>query len=129
VTVTKGKAEMSSIVRLLLTTAFATSVVVMIPCSSAFADDPAGVAHEQPAASGTVGLAGLPQPATEIISGVVAGVDERSDTIRIQRSPERAEELKVQDGLLFSAVRYGDQVEVTVQNINGTKTIVALVKR
>jgi hypothetical protein len=33
---------------------------------------------------------------------------------------------KVRDGLLFNAVRYGDQVEVTVENIDGAKTIVGL---
>jgi hypothetical protein len=34
----------------------------------------------------------------------------------------------VQDGLLFNAVRYGDQVEVTVEDINGATTIVGLMK-
>ncbi|HMF47195.1 MAG TPA: hypothetical protein VK603_01035 [Candidatus Saccharimonadales bacterium] len=33
---------------------------------------------------------------------------------------------KVQDGLIFNAVRYGDQVEITVENIEGAKTIVGL---
>lgn len=120
---------MSSIIRLLLTTACAMSVAVMIQPSPVFADDPAGVEHDGPAAGQTVGAAGLAKPATETISGVVASIDERSDTIKIQRWPQMAEELKVQDGLLFSAVRYGDAVEVTVENINGAKTIVGLTKR
>ena len=120
---------MSSITRLMLVATFTTGVVVMIPPSLAFADDPAGVEHARPAASQTVGAAGMAKPTTEIIDGVVASVDERSDTIKIQRSPQMAEELKVQDGLLFSAVRYGDAVEVTVENINGAKTIVGLMKR
>jgi hypothetical protein len=34
----------------------------------------------------------------------------------------------VRDGLIFNAVRYGDQVEVTVENIDGAKTIVGLTK-
>jgi Cu/Ag efflux protein CusF len=120
---------MPSIIRLLLTAAFATSVVVAIMPSLSFADDPAAAEHDRLAAGQTAGVVSPPKSVTEKISGVVASVDERSDTIRIQRSPEMAEELKVQDGLLFSAVRYGDQVDVTVQNIDGTKTIVGLVKR
>jgi hypothetical protein len=38
------------------------------------------------------------------------------------------ERFKVQDGLLFNAVRYGDQVDITVQNITGAMTIVGLRK-
>lgn len=120
---------MSSIIRLLLIATFTTGVMVVIPPSLAFADDPAGAEHDRPAAGQTVGVAGLAKPATEIISGVVASVDESKDTIKIQRSPEITEELKVQDGLLFSAVRYGDPVQVTVENINGARTIVGLIKR
>ena len=60
--------------------------------------------------------------------GVVASVDESSNTITIQRSSETTEEFKVQDGLLFDSVRYGDRVEVTVENIAGAKTIVGLAK-
>ena len=120
---------MSSIIRPLLVATFTTGAVVMILPSLAFADDPADVAHDRPAASQTVGAAGMAKPTTEIINGVVASVDERSDTIKIQRSPQMAEELKVQDGLLFSAVRYGDPVQVTVENINGARTITGLMKR
>lgn len=127
-TVMRTKPAMSPLIRLLLIATFTTGVVVMTAPSLAFADDPAGVEHDRPA-SQTVGAAGMAKFATEIINGVVASVDERSDTIRIQRSPEIAEELKVQDGLLFSAVRYGDPVQVTVENINGARTIVGLIKR
>ena len=120
---------MPSIIRLLLVATFTTGVMAMIPPSLAFADDPAGSGHDGPAAGQTVGVAGLAKSETEIISGVVASVDESKDTIKIQRSPGKAEELKVQDGLLFSAVRYGDPVQVTVENINGARTITALMKR
>jgi hypothetical protein len=119
---------MSSIIRSLLAAAFAV-IVVMIPPSLAFADDPAGVEHDRPAAGRTVGVVNLPRPSTEVFRGVVASVDERNDTIRIRRSPETTDEFNVQDGLLFNAVRYGDQVEVTVEKIDGGKTIVGLVKR
>jgi Cu/Ag efflux protein CusF len=118
---------MSSIIRPLLTTVFSMTVVMSLP-SLAFADDPAGVEHDRPAADQTVGVAGLPRPSTEAFRGVVASVDERNDTIRIRRSPETTEEFRVQDGLLFNAVRYGDLVEVSVENINGAKTIVGLTK-
>jgi hypothetical protein len=120
---------MLSIIRLLLITVCAMSAAVMIPPSLAFADDPAGVEQPRPAAGQTVGLVEPPKPASEIISGIVASVDERRDTIKIQRSQAKTEELKVQDGLLFGAVRYGDHVEVSVENIDGAKTIVGLVER
>jgi Cu/Ag efflux protein CusF len=35
-------------------------------------------------------------------------------------------DFKVQDGMIFNAVRYGDHVEITVENIEGAKTIVGL---
>jgi hypothetical protein len=117
---------MQSIIRLLPVAALAMSVAVAILPSLAVADDPASAEHDRLAASQTVGLVSLPKPATEIISGVVASIDERNDTIKIRRSAGTSEELKVQDGLLFNAVRYGDPVEVTVENINGAKTIVGL---
>jgi hypothetical protein len=66
-------------------------------------------------------------PATETLRGVVESVDERGDTIRIRTSPEAVEPLKVMDGLLFDAVRYGDRVEVSVQEIAGAKIIVRLI--
>jgi hypothetical protein len=119
---------MLSIIRLLPVAALTMSVAIAIPPSLAVADDPAGSEHDRTAAGQTVGLVSLPKPATEIISGVVAGVDERNDMIKIRRSPQTTEELKVRDGLLFNAVRYGDPVEVTVENINGAKTIVGLTK-
>ena len=118
---------MSPIIRPLLSAVFAVSVAGMILPSLAIADEPAVVEHDRPASSETVGT--QPRPATEAFRGVIASVDERNDTIEIRRSPEQTEALKVQDGLLFSAVRYGDQVDVTVQNIDGAKTIVGLMKR
>jgi Cu/Ag efflux protein CusF len=119
---------MRSILYLLPVAALTMSVAVAILPSRA-ADDPAGAAHDRPAVGQTVGLVSLPKPATKVISGVVASVDERNDTIKIRQSPQMTEELKVRDGLLFNAVRYGEPVEVTVENINGAKTIVGLVKR
>ena len=43
-------------------------------------------------------------------------------------SADATADLKVRDGLLFNAIRYGDEVEVTVEDINGAKTIVGLMK-
>ena len=83
-------------------------------------DDPAGIGQDRFAAS--------PKRATAMFRGVVASVDESSNTITIQRSSETTEEFKVQDGLLFDSVRYGDRVEVTVENIAGARTIVGLAK-
>ena len=43
-------------------------------------------------------------------------------------APDGTADLKVRDGLLFNAARHGDQVEVTVENIDGAKAIVGLIK-
>lgn len=66
------------------------------------------------------------EPATETLRGVIDSVDQANDTIKIRLSQDKTEQFKVQDGLIFNAVRYGDQVEVSVQNIAGAKTIVGL---
>jgi Cu/Ag efflux protein CusF len=70
--------------------------------------------------------AAVTRRSTETLRGVVDGIDQRNDTIEIRLSPETKETFKVQDGLIFNAVRHGDQVEVTVESIGGVKTIVGL---
>ncbi|MGX9430652.1 MULTISPECIES: hypothetical protein [Bradyrhizobium] len=64
----------------------------------------------------------------ETLRGVVAEVDQRHDRITVRLTPRATADLKVQDGLLFDSVRYGDQVELTVETINGERTIVELTK-
>lgn len=68
------------------------------------------------------------RPATETLRGGVDSIDESSDTIKVRLSEDKIEQFRVQDGLIFNAVRYGDQVELTVQTIAGVKTIVDLVR-
>lgn len=70
----------------------------------------------------------VPYPARETLRGVVANVDERNDRITVRLPSDASTDLKVRDGLLFNAVRYGDAVEVTVENIDGARTIVGLTK-
>lgn len=65
----------------------------------------------------------------ETMRGFVAGVDQESDSISIRSSPETTEQFRVQDGLIFDAVRFGDLVEVSVQNIDGVKTVVGPLER
>ena len=70
-------------------------------------------------------------PVNETLSGVVASVDERNDTIsvRLQSSPTgAAQDFKVQDGLVFDAVRFGDKVAFTAETLKGTRTITRLTK-
>jgi protein-tyrosine-phosphatase len=70
-------------------------------------------------------------PANETFRGVVASVDERNDTIsvRLRSSPTgAAQDFKVQDGLLFDAVRFGDKVAFTAEPLEGTRTITRLTK-
>jgi Cu/Ag efflux protein CusF len=76
----------------------------------------------------TQGAAVASGPAAESLHGIVDSVDQGNDTIEIRLSPDKTERFRVQDGLVFNSVRYGDQVEITVQNIAGAKTIVGLRK-
>jgi Domain of Unknown Function (DUF1259) len=90
-----------------------------------------GTVDEAPAKQGTTvaitqGTAGAREPATGTLRGVIDRVDQGNDTIKIRLSQDKTGQFKVQDGLIFDAVRYGDQVEVTVQNIAGAKAIVGL---
>jgi protein-tyrosine-phosphatase len=72
-------------------------------------------------------------PAPGKLRGIVASVSEQTDTIVVRLSETSSgggttSEFKVQDGLLFDAIRYGDQIEFSVEKINGTNTIVWLQK-
>jgi Cu/Ag efflux protein CusF len=91
---------------------FASAAATAIACSGAFAeqtgmgtvsrlDEASGKIAIQPSASGTVGANA---------SGV-------------------SEEFKVQDGLLFNALREGDRVTFTTDEIGGVKTITRLQKQ
>jgi hypothetical protein len=65
-------------------------------------------------------------PEIETLRGFVTNVDQQSDTISVRVSPRATEQFRVQDGLLFDAVRFGDVVDVSVQNIDGVRTIIGL---
>jgi|HubBroStandDraft_5_1064220.scaffolds.fasta_scaffold1104654_1 Cu/Ag efflux protein CusF len=68
--------------------------------------------------------------AQEIFSGIVANASERNDTLTIQlRSDGATRDFKVQDGLIFNSVRYGDPVEITIETIDGARTITGLKKQ
>jgi Cu/Ag efflux protein CusF len=76
--------------------------------------------------------------AQQSVTGTISKVDEANDKIAIQQtqsgtvganSGATAEEFKVQDGLIFNAVKPGDKVVVTVSEINGVKTITKLDKQ
>ena len=59
----------------------------------------------------------------------MASVNERNDSITVRLSPSGVDgDFRVQDGLVFDAVRYGDQIEFTVLVIDGAKTIVQIRK-
>jgi protein-tyrosine-phosphatase len=68
-----------------------------------------------------------PRP-QETLRGIVTGIDERNDRVTLRLAKEASGEFKVQDALVFNAVRDGDRVEITVENIEGARTIVALRK-
>jgi hypothetical protein len=62
----------------------------------------------------------------ETLRGMITGIDQRNDSITLRLASDANADFKVQDGLLFDAVRDGDQVEITVENIDGARTIVGL---
>jgi protein-tyrosine-phosphatase len=72
----------------------------------------------------------LAEPARpqETLRGVVTDIDERNDRITLRLTKGVSSDFKVQDALVFNAVHDGDQVEITVENIQGAKTIVGLKK-
>jgi Cu/Ag efflux protein CusF len=95
---------------------------------------PVHVAHAKPGqqllldTSSSQSATAALMPATENLRGVVDRVDQGNDTITLRLPSDAKEQFKVQDGLIFNAVRFGDAVEVSVQRIAGTKTIVGLSK-
>jgi Cu/Ag efflux protein CusF len=91
---------------------FAGAVIILITCSSAFAQ--------------------------QSVTGTISKVDEANGKIAIQQTQSgtvganpggAAEEFKVQDGLIFNAVKPGDKVVVTVTEVGGVKTISKLEKQ
>ena len=72
--------------------------------------------------------------AQQVRHGSVSKIDEPNGTITIQQTPDgtvgtsnaASSDFKVQDGLLFNALRAGDKVTFTVDDINGAKTITKL---
>ncbi|MDH2383411.1 hypothetical protein [Bradyrhizobium sp. CER78] len=106
-----------------------TSVVLCLTVlwSGTILAAPGGVSEEQQTAV-TLQAAIVPSPASETLRGVVDSVDERNDTLMVRLSAGRTEPFKVQDGLIFNAVRFGDPVEISVQTISGFRTIVGLSK-
>ena len=105
--------------------ALAASVILLAPVS-------VGSAAAANFAPGETELVPASAPATsrhETLRGVAASADQRNDTLTIQiASTGTPSDFKVQDGLLFNAVRYGDPVEITVETIGGAKTITGLKK-
>jgi Cu/Ag efflux protein CusF len=91
---------------------FAGAAVILMTCSSAFAQ--------------------------QSVTGTISKVDEANGKIAIQQTQSgtvganpggAAEEFKVQDGLIFNAVKPGDKVVVTVTEVGGVKTISKLEKQ
>ena len=95
-----------------------------VSACSAAAQDPTSIEH------GLVPALASNASAQETFRGIVASADERNDTLTIQLSSTGTSgDFKVQDGLLFNSVRYGDPVEITVETIDGARTITGLKKK
>jgi hypothetical protein len=121
---TMERTDMTKLTTTALAAVLLPGMAVLPP---AIAAGPAGV-EQQGGVARTHDTALTPKLTIETLRGVVESIDQGNDTIKIRLSPETIELLRVQDGLVFNAVRYGDEVEVTIQIIAGAKTIVGLVK-
>ena len=73
--------------------------------------------------------------AQETMKGEVASVDEASGKIGIKLSgtvgsgaTSGPTQFKAEDGLLFNAIKPGDKVSFTVENVNGVMSIKKLTK-
>jgi hypothetical protein len=72
-------------------------------------------------------------PPQRTVRGVIAAIDERNDRISLRLPNDdsedfKIEDFKVRDGLVFNSVRFGDQVEVVVESVDGARTIIGLTK-
>jgi Cu/Ag efflux protein CusF len=76
--------------------------------------------------------------AQQALTGSITKVDEASGKITIQQTQSgtvganvgsATDEFKVQDGLLFNALRAGDKVVFTATDIGGIRTITKLQKQ
>lgn len=76
--------------------------------------------------------------AQQSMTGTISKVDEANGKVAIQQSQSgtvgansagAAQEFKVQDGLVFNAIKPGDKVTFTVSDTGGVKTITKLEKQ
>jgi Cu/Ag efflux protein CusF len=76
--------------------------------------------------------------AQELRLGTISRVDEANGTIAIAETQigttgssagAAAQEFKLQDGLLFNAIKEGDRISYAVEDIRGVKTITKLQKQ
>jgi Cu/Ag efflux protein CusF len=75
--------------------------------------------------------------AQQSMTGTISKVDEANGKVAIQQtqggtvgaSSGAAEEFKVQDGLVFNAIKPGDKVTITVTETAGARTITKLEKQ
>lgn len=76
-------------------------------------------------------------PAQQVQQGSIANIDEPKGTITILLTPSgtvgtnganSTQDFRLQDGLLFNALRYGDKVTFTWSVVNEAKTITSLEK-
>jgi hypothetical protein len=101
-----------------------TVLFAAVSACAAAAQDPTTIEH------GPVPALASNASAPETFGGIVASTDQRNDTLTIQLSATGTSgDFKVQDGLLFNSVRYGDPVEITVETIDGARTITGLKKK
>ena len=95
--------------------ALGAALLLAIPvCAEAVPDDKPALAEQ-------------PRP-QQTLRGMVTGIDERSDRLTVRLAEGSSSDFKVKDALVFNAVRFGDEVEITVENVEGAKTIVGLKK-
>ena len=74
----------------------------------------------------------------DMATGVVTAVNEKAGTISVQHgklgtvgsgTADTAEEFKVADGLMFNALKPGDKIRFTVDQVNGGKIVTKVEKQ
>jgi Cu/Ag efflux protein CusF len=87
------------------------------------------------AAAITIGSTALAQ---QSLTGTITKVDEPNGKVTIQQTPSgtvgasnggAADDFKVQDGLMFNALKAGDRVVFTASEIGGVKTVTKIEKQ
>jgi Cu(I)/Ag(I) efflux system periplasmic protein CusF len=109
----------------------AVIVAAGVAAGAAFADDMSGMKMS----GGAMSQAAAPAGTTALTDAVVKQIDPAGGTITLKHGalvnvgmPAMTMAFKAKDAAMLKEVKEGDNVKVRVENVNGTLTIVKLMK-